>query len=150
MENLRSRLGRDLKEDGFPLSHRLDDYAATINLQKILDTTLLREEAERIIGRLPGVGVRSVPPSYASISRDADSLNSKQRSLLESQPDCSALLHTRNCRKATLSYADSPISRPPGKYSFQRRVTMSEISLEQNNSSGKPGFKRASSMIGAP
>jgi hypothetical protein len=32
-------LGRNLKEDGFPLSHRLDDHGATINLQKLLDTT---------------------------------------------------------------------------------------------------------------
>ena len=33
---------------------------------------------------------------------------------------------------------ESPISRPPGKYSCQRRLTSRAVSSEQNSSSGKP------------
>lgn len=44
--------------------------------------------------------------------------------------------------------SESPISTPSGKYSFQRRVTRSEISSEQKSSSGKPGRTRASMTIG--
>ena len=43
---------------------------------------------------------------------------------------------------------ESPISSPPGKYSCHRRLTRSEISSEQNSSSGKPGLTRASITIG--
>jgi len=39
VENPRSQLGLAIEGNGFPLSHRLHDYGATINLQKILDTT---------------------------------------------------------------------------------------------------------------
>ena len=44
---------------------------------------------------------------------------------------------------------ESPISTlPPGKYSFQRRVTVADVSSSANSSLGYQGFMRASIRIG--
>ena len=59
VEKLRSQLGLELEDNGFPLSHRLDDYGATINLQKILDTTRCAGQAPRFtLGFTQGVAAR--------------------------------------------------------------------------------------------